>query len=89
MLGDMLYLYCILVPDFLHYHSLNCYPCLCHLLVNELLNLTRCLALLRILISVARKKCFGVSHLSVILVALVRLGCKGLVVPRFEQNGRA
>jgi len=65
MLGDMLYLYCILVPDFLHYHSLNCYPYRCHLLVNELLNLTRCLALLRILILLARKEWIGVSHLPV------------------------
>ena len=48
-------MYCILVPTLLHYPSLNCYPCPCHLLLNELLNLTRCLVLLRILISVARK----------------------------------
>ena len=45
------------------YLPLIIYPCPCHLLVNELLNLIRCLALLIVLILLARQEQFGGSHL--------------------------
>ena len=58
-------IYCILV--LLLYITLPkfVYPCSCHMLVNYLLNLTRCLAVLRIFLSVGRKGNNGLelSHL--------------------------
>ena len=50
-------LLCIALPWFV-------YPCPCHLLVNELLNLNRCLAMLRVLYHLIGKVGQESSHLS-------------------------
>ena len=56
-------IYCILVSIFMHYPSLRLfYPCPCHMIVNWILNLTRCLAILRVLyISLGREEKNGLE----------------------------
>ena len=59
------------------------------MLASERLNLTRCLALLRVLILIIRKNSLEYYTYRLPMMALVRLGGKGLIVSRFERNGRA
>ena len=63
------YIYSILCIAFLYlllciYLPLIIYPCSCHLLVNELLNLLRCLAMLRVSCHLIGKYGQESSHLS-------------------------